>query len=152
MGLPAVLGGRFRSPTPALGRLGAFLQDLPAGGWTKALLGINYQYAFDKGNRPGKNLGYLGMRASTTVAQPAIGAADYHSLGQLWLIDEFESTFSDVELGWTVDPGLNGDSKPHLFSFTFDKGTPVATTALAAVTSRSAKRPSPGCCCPVAPR
>lgn len=96
----------------------------PPGAGTKALLGTNYQYAFDKAKSPGKNLNYLGMRATTTVAQPAVGAADYHSLGQLWLLDEFESTFSDVELGWTVDPGLNGDSKPHLFSFTFDKGTP----------------------------
>ena len=42
----------------------------------------------------------------------------------LGLLDEFESSFSDVELGWTVDPGLNGDSKPHLFTFTFDNGTP----------------------------
>ena len=122
-GAPALPGGTV--PVARISREEArSVPPGPPGAGTKALLGTNYQYAFDKAKSPGKNLNYLGMRATTTVAQPAVGAADFHSLGQLWLLDEFESTFSDVELGWTVDPGLNGDSKPHLFSFTFDKGTP----------------------------
>jgi tripartite motif-containing protein 71 len=46
-----------------------------------------------------------------------------HSISQLWAIDR--TTGSDVEFGWTVDPGLfptDDSTSPHLFVFWFDGG------------------------------
>lgn len=56
-----------------------------------------------------------GAGATLLQAQPAVGAGDFHSLGEIAV----ESGEGDqvVEIGWTVDHGVNGDDAPHLFAF-----------------------------------
>lgn len=68
-----------------------------------------------------------GFGATLQLEDPALywSRGDHHSIAQLWALDTTPgSTYSDVELGWTVDSGLNGDLDPHLFSFTFDTSIP----------------------------
>lgn len=55
--------------------------------------------------------------ASVTLDQqtPKLAAGDYHSLAELAV--QSADGKQIVEIGWTVDRGLNGDATPHLFSF-----------------------------------
>jgi hypothetical protein len=61
-----------------------------------------------------------GVLASMDVLKPTINTAkgDIHSLIEMSVED---SSGNRIELGWTVDPGLNGDNNPHLFTF-YSKG------------------------------
>ena len=42
-----------------------------------------------------------------------------------------------VEIGWTVDPGLNGDSSPHLFVYHWVNGQPTCYNACGFVSESS---------------
>jgi len=55
-----------------------------------------------------------------TIDAPVVHSSDFHSLSELAV----ESTDGKqiVEVGWTVDNGLNGDSNPHLFVFHWVNG------------------------------
>lgn len=58
--------------------------------------------------------------ASVTMYQAAPGgvSADGHSLQELALQSSGDTTVANtIEVGWTVDPGTNGDYQPHLFVF-----------------------------------
>ena len=48
-------------------------------------------------------------------ARPRVAAGDYHSLAEI--AGESEDGAQIIEIGWTVDPSLNGDAAPHLFVF-----------------------------------
>jgi hypothetical protein len=56
-----------------------------------------------------------GAAAQWAQFQPAVPAADHHSLAELSV--ESADGLQIVEVGWTVDPELNGDALPHLFVF-----------------------------------
>ncbi len=62
-----------------------------------------------------------GAQASFTQADQTLSPNDSHTLTEIAV----ESTKASqiVELGWTVDPSINGDSLPHLFVFHWVNGT-----------------------------
>jgi hypothetical protein len=64
-----------------------------------------------------------GLFATATVAKPSLAANDFHSLAELSA--RSEDGLLIVEVGWTVDRGVNGDDRPHLFVFHWVDG--VAT-------------------------
>ncbi|HSE60847.1 MAG TPA: neprosin family prolyl endopeptidase [Candidatus Saccharimonadales bacterium] len=49
-------------------------------------------------------------------------AGDYHSLGEVIVQKGAGSSMNAVEIGWTVDPALNGDDDPHLFVYWWKLG------------------------------
>jgi hypothetical protein len=53
--------------------------------------------------------------AALTVAQPSVAPGDSHSLAAVAARSADGS--DNVQVGWTVDPVLNGDERPHLFVF-----------------------------------
>lgn len=55
----------------------------------------------------------LGATVNLTVQKPYVAAADYHSLAELAVMSSDRQQI--VEIGWNVDPAVNGDSLPHLF-------------------------------------
>lgn len=64
-----------------------------------------------------------GTVAFLTQHSPSLSSKDFHSLAEVsgQSADQKET----VEVGWTVDPGLNGDSNPHLFVFHWVNGVPT---------------------------
>jgi hypothetical protein len=58
-----------------------------------------------------------------TQDQPTVAAGDYHSLAEI--AGESADERQIIEVGWTVDPGLNGDRRPHLFVFHWINGVPT---------------------------
>ena len=74
--------------------------------------GVAYQYAVVDGAS-----GYY------TVAKPAVATGDFHSLAELAV--ESSDGQQAVEIGWTVDRGLNGDDNPHLFVNHWVDGNPT---------------------------
>jgi hypothetical protein len=58
-----------------------------------------------------------GASVSTTVEQPEVDTADpnAHSLQELAVMTTDRAFI--VEIGWTVDPRMNGDTAPHLFVY-----------------------------------
>jgi hypothetical protein len=56
-----------------------------------------------------------GALANVTVAKPGLMAADYHSLAEV--AAQSADGRQIVEVGWTVDRGVNGDDRPHLFVY-----------------------------------
>lgn len=56
-----------------------------------------------------------GAGATLLQADPALGAADFHSLAEIAV--ETADNQQIVEIGWTIDRAVNGDLQPHLFSF-----------------------------------
>ena len=70
------------------------------------------------------------QQASTTIVQggftqdkPYVDPADYHSLAEL--VGQSADGQNMIEIGWTVDPGLNHDRRPHLFVFHWVDGNPT---------------------------
>jgi hypothetical protein len=66
-----------------------------------------------------------GASVTMAIAQPKVTVhpSGDHSLQELSL--QSTDRKSTIEVGWTVDPSLNGDAKPHLFVFHWVNG--VAT-------------------------
>ena len=58
---------------------------------------------------------FFGGLSDMTVYTPILENSEGHSIYQMWLIGG--SPRQSVEAGWTVDPGLNGDLTPHLFTY-----------------------------------
>ena len=58
-----------------------------------------------------------GLSVVTSVEQPTLNPnySDEHSLQEISIQNAAQT--ATVELGWTVDEGLNGDSRPHLFVY-----------------------------------
>jgi hypothetical protein len=56
-----------------------------------------------------------GAGATILQGDPALGVGDAHSLAEIWVASE--DRMQIVELGWTVDPLVNGDIQPRLFVF-----------------------------------
>lgn len=69
----------------------------------------NYAGALQKGETDGS-------WANLTIEKPKLVGGDYHSLAEIAVQTEFGE--QAVEVGWTVDPGVNNkDVNPHLFVF-----------------------------------
>lgn len=61
-----------------------------------------------------------GATATSTTYATYKRSTDYHTL---WETAVQSSDSGDVvEVGWNIDPALNGDSNPHLFTFWWDDG------------------------------
>jgi hypothetical protein len=75
------------------------------------LYGNSYQYAAADGSY-----------ANYTVAKPFLAAGDFHTLAEL--AAQSADGQQIVEVGWTVDRGLNGDDNPHLFVYHWVDRTP----------------------------
>lgn len=54
--------------------------------------------------------------ANFGLATPTLTAGDYFSTAEI-LVKGGASTNDSVEIGWTINPSLNGDSMPHLFVY-----------------------------------
>lgn len=67
----------------------------------------------------------FGAGVNMLIAKPKLTVArtSDHSLQELSL--QSADRKQTVEIGWTVDPGLNGDDKPHLFVFHWIDGKPT---------------------------
>lgn len=65
-----------------------------------------------------------GVYANYTVSKPIMAAGDYHSLAEIAVIKTVNGQRQIVEVGWSVDPALYGDSNPHLFGFYWVNGVP----------------------------
>ena len=68
-----------------------------------------------------------------TIEKPVVAAADYHSLAEIAVSSSDGN--QAVELGWSVDPGRNGDSEPHLFVFHWVDGNRTCYNGCGFVTS-----------------
>lgn len=59
---------------------------------------------------------FYGCSSFISVYDPYVEFENDHSLMQCGILN-FVPQRQSVEAGWTVDPGLNGDSLPHVFSY-----------------------------------
>jgi len=64
----------------------------------------------------------LGGDAYFSQHTPFLSSSDNHTLAET--ASESSDGRQIVEIGWTVDRGLNGDSNPHLFVFSWVNGNP----------------------------
>jgi hypothetical protein len=77
-------------------------------------------YFYNTGEMSGRA---AGAYANISVQKPKVASTDYHSLAEVAIRDE-AGTGQMIEIGWTVDPGLNGNDDPHLFVFSWINGVP----------------------------
>jgi hypothetical protein len=56
-----------------------------------------------------------GLSARFTQHKPTLGQGDSHTLMEV--AAQSADGQQIVEIGWTVDPGVNGDNEPHLFVY-----------------------------------
>ena len=61
-----------------------------------------------------------GMYATLTLAKPELADGDFHTLAEL--AAQSADGQQIVEVGWTVDPAVNGDDNPHLFVYHWVNG------------------------------
>ena len=73
-----------------------------------------------------------GAAVSMPVWQPAIAQGDIHSLGELAVESDTNTTIGTdnqvVEIGWRVAPSYYGDTLPHLFIYYWVNGVAAPTT------------------------
>src|SRR5215510_2068145 len=93
---------------------------------------------------------YVGMRetvgahsagAGATILQadPAVGVGDFHSLAEIAV--ESLNGQQIVELGWTIDAGVNGDLQPRVFAFHWVDGLDTCYNACGWVQVSPSKHP-----------
>ena len=63
-----------------------------------------------------------GTFANLVIGKPNLADDDYHSLAEIAV--QSADGRQIVEVGWTVDRGVNGDEDPHLFVYHWVNGTP----------------------------
>jgi hypothetical protein len=103
---------------------------------THAVDGVEYLYA---GRHQIMAADNAGAGATITQADPAIGIGDFHSLAEIAV--ESSDGEQIVELGWTIDFGVNGDLQPHVFSFHWVNGAPTCYNACGWVQVSPDKQP-----------
>lgn len=84
---------------------------------------------------------YTGIGGYVELSQPApfVNAGDSHSLAEMAV--ESSDGRQIVEIGTTVDPGLNGDRQPHLFVFHWINGNPTCYNGCGYVQTSPTIRP-----------
>src|SRR5204863_2851819 len=80
-----------------------------------------------------------GLGATIVQADPALGAGDYHSLAEIAV--ESADAKQIVEIGWTVDAGVNGDLQPHVFSYHWVDGQTTCYNGCGWVQVSTTKQP-----------
>ena len=80
---------------------------------------LDAQYFYGGADEYATATGALG---TFLVEAPFVAAMDSHSLAELAI--ESSDGQQIVEVGWTVDPGQFGDSRPHLFVYHWVNGLP----------------------------
>lgn len=68
--------------------------------------------------------------ANITIWKPTITSGDFHSLGQIAIQSDDQQ--QAVEVGWTVNPALNGDNEPHVFVHWYKDGVACGYNGAAA--------------------
>jgi hypothetical protein len=103
---------------------------------TKALELDATNYFYNVGSQSAVTDGFY---ASVTIAKPVLGAADSHSLAELAV--QSADGRQIVEVGWTVDPAVNGDANPHLFVYHWVNGAETCYNACGFVQVSTTVRP-----------
>jgi len=98
----------------------------PTGG-SRVFAGTEYLYVATLQTIAPRTAGVAGAGAMLIQADPALGIGDAHSLAEIAVQSADEQQI--VEIGWTIDPGVNGDLQPHLFSFHWVDGEPTCYNA-----------------------
>ncbi|WP_035804989.1 neprosin family prolyl endopeptidase [Kitasatospora mediocidica] len=108
---------RAPSPPPARAAVAAATADTAAPTGPVCWYGSCYDYVSGR-----QITDTAGASVRMLQADPEIkpGDVDSHSLQELAL--QSTDHLSTVEIGWTVDFGLNGDTKPHLFVYHWVNG------------------------------
>jgi hypothetical protein len=116
------------APKGAPATPGARVQRAVSPAATTFMYGAGYQYGAADGL-----FGNLG------VARPFLASSDSHSLAEL--AAESSDGKQIVEVGWTVDRGLNGDANPHLFVYHWVDGVGSCYNGCGFVQRSSSVRP-----------
>lgn len=82
----------------------------------RACVAVDCYYRYGEASQH-NGVRFDGARGYFTIEKPRLAAGDYHSLAELAVDDGASQPKSIVEIGWTVDRALNGDSEPHLFVY-----------------------------------
>ena len=80
-----------------------------------------------------------GLFANVSIAKPTLGAKDFHTLAEL-AVQSADSN-QIVEVGWNVDPSVNGDTDPHLFVYHWINGAETCYNACGFVQSSATVKP-----------
>jgi hypothetical protein len=94
---------------------------------------MSLQYFYEGAGQGG--ITATGSQANFQIPNPVpsldTGAGDFHTLAQIATMKTVNSSLQAVEVGWTVDQALNGDTNPHLFVHSWVNGTPKGYNAAA---------------------
>jgi hypothetical protein len=108
--------------------------------WSPGSHGANagdLEYLYVAVSQGGTHTG--GAGATIMQADPALGIGDYHSLAEIAI--ESADQQQIVEIGWTVDAGVNGDVQPHVFAYHWVDGQGTCYNACGWVQVSPHKRP-----------
>ena len=97
---------------------------------------VRYFYAGGY-HREGPATTAAGARALMTIHRPTLASDEYHSLAELAITSADQKQI--VEVGWTVDRNLYGDSLPRLFVFHWVDGMATCYNACGFVQSGQAE-------------
>jgi hypothetical protein len=72
-----------------------------------------------------------GMYAALDIKKPVLGSGDFHTLAEVAVQSGDAQHSQAIEVGWTVDRGVNlGSEDPHLFIFHWINGKPACYNML----------------------
>ncbi|MBA3463124.1 MAG: neprosin family prolyl endopeptidase [Deltaproteobacteria bacterium] len=80
-----------------------------------------------------------GAGAKMKQGDPGLAIGDAHSLGEIAVISADQRQI--VEIGWTVDPAVNGDAHPRLFIFHWVDGAPTCYNSCGFVSMSATHKP-----------
>jgi hypothetical protein len=107
------------TPHP-VGRTGTLPKRVPpAPGARPAPAATGPQYFYAVASQDAASDGIYG---TMTIARPALGRQDDHSLAELYAGAFIAGRRQAVEVGWSVDPGVGGDDFPRLFVYHWVNG------------------------------
>ena len=95
----------------------ALASNLPLMPRDSALDGTNYYYADAMQSTQAE-----GASGNFNQPSPTLGGPDSHTLAELAVESNSANGLQIVEVGWTVDRGVNGDEVPHLFVYHWING------------------------------
>src|SRR4051812_5418973 len=70
--------------------------------------------------------GITAAKSTIRIARPLLDTDDSHTLAEI-SVEGGPGAHNIIEVGWTVDRGLNGDLEPHLFTFAWYDNAGVQT-------------------------
>ena len=82
------------------------------GALTEPVLGNTVNFFYGVGSQIGDS---DGAYANVVIGKPYLAQGDYHTLAEISV--QSADSQQIVEVGWTVDRTVNGDSDPHLFVY-----------------------------------